>query len=125
MVPPVDVLEQGVFELLNGAPRAASVDEFGFDLPDGGLGQGVVVAVADGADRGQGAVALSVRQAWRTADRGRSDRSGKFGKRRGKACRGRGVEGKLVVAAAEILDEGVPGDDHLRGPIGPQAAHRS
>lgn len=53
IVPPVDVLEQRVFGLFNGAPGAAEVDEFGLDLPDGALGQGVIVAVADRADRGQ------------------------------------------------------------------------
>ena len=53
VIPPVDVLEQGVFELLDGAPWAVPVDQFGFELADGGLGQGVVVAVADRSDGGQ------------------------------------------------------------------------
>ena len=28
------------------------------------------------------------------------------------------VDGEFVVSAAEVLHEGVPGDDHLRGPVG-------
>jgi hypothetical protein len=38
LVPPVDVLEQGVFKLFDGAPRSTTVDQFGFELADGGLG---------------------------------------------------------------------------------------
>ncbi len=37
---------------------------------------------------------------------------------------GRGVESEFVVAAAQVLHEGVPGDDHLRCSI-LQSAHRS
>jgi hypothetical protein len=33
------------------------------------------------------------------------------------------LDGDLVVPAAEVLDERVPGDDDLRGVVGPQAAH--
>jgi len=35
---------------------------------------------------------------------------------------GWGIDSELVVAAAQILEEGVPGDHHVRGPIGWQAA---
>src|SRR5262249_36844354 len=35
------------------------------------------------------------------------------------------VDGEFVVATAEILHEGVPADDRLRGPVRAQAAHRS
>ena len=42
-------------------------DEFVLERPDGGLGQGVVVAVADGADRSDCA---DVAEAQRVADRG-------------------------------------------------------
>jgi hypothetical protein len=50
---------------------------------------------------------------------------GELGERCGKAGRWRGVESELVVAAPKVLDEGVPRDDHLRGSIGLQPAHRS
>jgi hypothetical protein len=53
MVPPVEVFQQRVFQLFDGAPRTTSVDQLGLDLPDGGLGQGVVVRVADRPDRRQ------------------------------------------------------------------------
>jgi hypothetical protein len=43
VVPPVEVFEQGVLELFDGAPRPAAVDQLGLDLPDCGLGEGVVV----------------------------------------------------------------------------------
>ena len=35
------------------------------------------------------------------------------------------VDGEFVVAAAEILDEGVTGRDDARGSVSLQAAHRS
>ena len=38
---------------------------------------------------------------------------------------GRGVDAQFVVAAAKVLHEGMPGDDHLRCPISLQPAHRS
>ena len=44
----------------------------------------------------------------------RSDRFGEFGKRSGDPRSGRGVDGEFVVAAVEVLQEGVSGDDHLR-----------
>ena len=54
VVPPVEVLEERELQLLDGAPGAAPGDQFGLDLPDGGLGQGVVIRVAGGADGGDG-----------------------------------------------------------------------
>jgi hypothetical protein len=39
-----------------------------------------------------------------------SDRSGEFGERRGDTQGGRCVGGEFVVAASEVLDEGVSGD---------------
>ena len=48
----------------------------------------------------------------------RSDRLGEFDERRGDSQLGHGVESEFVVAAVKVLQEGVPGDDHLRGPIG-------
>jgi hypothetical protein len=38
---------------------------------------------------------------------------------------GAGVDSEFVVAAAQILDERVAGDHHLRCPISLQSAHRS
>jgi hypothetical protein len=38
---------------------------------------------------------------------------GEFGERSGDPRCRRGVDSEFVVAAADILDEGVPGDDHL------------
>jgi hypothetical protein len=46
-----------------------------------------------------------------------SDRSGKVGERRFDPQSGAGVHSELVVSAAQVLDEGVAGDHHLRGPI--------
>src|SRR3954463_9952936 len=34
-----------------------------------------------------------------------------------------GVDGELVVALAEVLDEGVPSDHHARRPVGLESAH--
>ncbi len=50
---------------------------------------------------------------------------GEFGERGGDPQRGAGVDSEFVVAAAQILHEGVPGDDHLGCPIGLESAHRS
>jgi hypothetical protein len=46
-----------------------------------------------------------------------SDRSGEFSERRGDPQRGAGVDSEFVVAAAQILQEGVTGDHDLRCPI--------
>ena len=61
----------------------------------------------------------------RPTPRPHTERRSTLGERRGDAQRWWGVESEFVVAAAQILHEGVPGDDHLRGPIGLQSAHRS
>ena len=37
----------------------------------------------------------------------------------------RGLASEFVVSAANVLHEGVPGDDRLCGPVGAQPAHRS
>jgi len=52
VVEPVDVAEGGQLDLLSGAPGAAGLDQFGLVQADYRFGQGVVVGVADGADRG-------------------------------------------------------------------------
>jgi hypothetical protein len=46
-----------------------------------------------------------------------SDRSGEFGERRCDPERGAGVDSKFVMTAAQILHEGVAGDDDLCRPI--------
>jgi hypothetical protein len=38
VVPPVEVLEEGELQLLDGPSGPATVDQFGLDLADGGLG---------------------------------------------------------------------------------------
>jgi hypothetical protein len=43
----------------------------------------------------------------------RSDRLGEFGERGGDPQHGRGVDGEFVMAAVEVLHEGVSGDDYL------------
>jgi hypothetical protein len=35
------------------------------------------------------------------------------------------AKNRVRPAAPDVLDEGVPGDDHLRGSVGAQSAHRS
>jgi hypothetical protein len=52
VVEPVDPFEGGVFHGLEAAPWAAAVDDLGLEEAVDRLGQGVVVAVADAADRG-------------------------------------------------------------------------
>jgi hypothetical protein len=44
--------------------------------------------------------------------------SGEFAERRSDSPSGRGVDAEFVVAAPEVLHEGVPGDDDFRCPIG-------
>lgn len=51
MIEPVDPLERGVLDSFEAAPRAASVDYLGLVKAIDRLGQSVVVAVADAADR--------------------------------------------------------------------------
>jgi hypothetical protein len=55
----------------------------------------------------------------------RPDGSGEFGERDGDALGVGCVGSELVVAAAQDLHESVTGNDRLRGPVGPKAAHRS
>jgi hypothetical protein len=50
---------------------------------------------------------------------------GEFGECGGEAPGGRGVDGEFIVAAAEVLDEGVSGDDDLGCDVCSQAPHRS
>ena len=52
VVVPVDVVQGGEFDLLSDALRPAGLDQFGLVQADYRFGQGVVVGVADGADRG-------------------------------------------------------------------------
>jgi hypothetical protein len=52
VVESVDVLEGGELDLLGGAPGAAGLDELGLGQADHALGEGVVVGLADGSDRG-------------------------------------------------------------------------
>jgi hypothetical protein len=52
VVAPVDPLQGGVLDLVKALPGAAAADQFGLVQPDDRLGQGIVIAVAAGADRG-------------------------------------------------------------------------
>ena len=54
MVVPVDPFQDGQFDLVQALPRRPRPDEFGLEQADLGLGQGVVVGVADRSDRGEG-----------------------------------------------------------------------
>ena len=67
VVEPVDVAQGGEFDLVKGAPGSEAADQLGLEQPDGGLGQAVVVAVPDAADRGRGA---DLGQPFGVADRG-------------------------------------------------------
>ena len=51
VVEPVEVVQGGDLDLLRRLPRTVGVDQFGLVQPDDGFGEGVVVSVADGADR--------------------------------------------------------------------------
>ena len=52
MVEPVDPLQGGVLDLVQALPWPVPANQFGLVQADDRLGQGVVVAVAAGADRG-------------------------------------------------------------------------
>ena len=52
VVEPVDVLQGSDLDLFGGAPGSAGLDQLGLEQADDRFGQGVVVGVADGADRG-------------------------------------------------------------------------
>ena len=69
----------GQLEVVDGAERAVDADAFGLVQPDHRLGQGVVVGVADGADRGQRA---GVGEPVGVADRGVLDCRRRSGGRR-------------------------------------------
>ena len=51
VVEPVDPFEGGELDRLEAAPRSPASDQLGLEEPDDALGQRVVVAVADAADR--------------------------------------------------------------------------
>jgi hypothetical protein len=50
VVEPVDPFGGGQFEFLDGPPWLAGFDQFGLVEPVDGLGQGIVIGAADGAD---------------------------------------------------------------------------
>jgi hypothetical protein len=52
VVEPVDPLQGGVLDLVKAFPGATPADQLGLVQPDDGLGQGVVIGVADRANRG-------------------------------------------------------------------------
>ena len=52
MVEPVDVLEGGVLDLVEVAPWSLRADEFGLVQADDRFGEGVIVGIAHGSDRG-------------------------------------------------------------------------
>src|SRR4051794_16748611 len=54
-----------------------------------------------------------------------SNNAGELAERCGHAEPAWGVEAEFVVSAAEVLHEGVSGDDRLCGPVSAQPAHRS
>ena len=49
MVEPVDPLQRREFDVFQAFPRPTSADDFGLEQPDHGLGQGVIIGVADTA----------------------------------------------------------------------------
>ena len=51
VVEPPDPLESGELDVLDVAPRTSFPDDLGLEEADDGLGQGVIVAVSDAADR--------------------------------------------------------------------------
>jgi len=63
---------------------------------------------------------------WRTTrpQISRSDRQGESGERRSDPPPGWDVESEFVLSAAQVVDEGMSGDDHLGCSIGAQPAHR-
>lgn len=52
MVKPVNPFQRRVLDGIECAPRSASVDHFGLEQADDGLGQRVIVRVTDAADGG-------------------------------------------------------------------------
>ena len=54
-----------------------------------------------------------------------SDHEGQFGERVGETSRRSDIGPEVVETPAEVLDEGVPGDDHPRSSVTLQPSHRS
>ena len=54
-----------------------------------------------------------------------SDHEGQFGERVGETSRRSDIGPEVVEAPAEVLDEGVPADDHPRSSVTLQPSHRS
>jgi hypothetical protein len=73
-----------------------------------------------------GTVALAGARAWRTyPSRQVSDHEGQFGERVGETSCRSDLGPEVVETPAEVLDEGVSGDDHPRGSVTLQPSHRS
>lgn len=51
MVEPVDPFQRCELDSLEAAPGAAAMDDLGLEQTDHGLGQGIVIAVANAANR--------------------------------------------------------------------------
>ncbi len=51
VVEPVDPFEHRELDIVDAAPGAAPANHFSLEQPDDRLGQGIVIAVADRADR--------------------------------------------------------------------------
>lgn len=66
VVEPVDLFEHGERDVLDAVPTAAAADDLGLEPAEDALGQGIVGAVADAADRRCGA---GFRQALGVANR--------------------------------------------------------
>ena len=69
IVKPVNPFQRRVLDGIECAPRSARVDHFGLEQADDGLGERVVVGVADAADRGLDAglgqpLGVADRQVW-------------------------------------------------------------
>ena len=74
----------------------------------------------------KGTVALAKARARRIyPSRQVSDHEGQFGERVGETSRRSDIGPEVVETPAEVLDEGVPGDDHPRGSVTLQPSHRS
>ena len=54
-----------------------------------------------------------------------SNHEGQFGERVGETSRRLDIGPEVVETPAEVLDEGVPADDHPRGSVTLQPSHRS
>ena len=52
VVEPVNPLERGVFDGFKGSPWTSAMDDFGLVKTIDRLGQSIVIAIADAADRG-------------------------------------------------------------------------